>query len=206
MKLWIKTYNDQAIHYVYYLQSQQPQTWTPRELVWLTTTDSMFKNMLHLVITSLQQQYYNDNGLIHVLTRNTGLFKMIVGVLTTCHTPYTWDTSICIFLFNRTTLQVFVTYLIGALYVHPLWFYKHQHYNRVRSKLFVACQRWWFQWPVWFVPSVPGYLREQEEHKPDPWRNPTERNHMGLHLENEVYCVWQVVKTPTIILNNPVLS
>jgi len=30
------------------------------------------------------------------------------------------------FLFNRTTLQVFVTYLIGALYVHALWFYKHQ--------------------------------------------------------------------------------
>jgi len=24
------------------------------------------------------------------------------------------------FLFNRTTLQVFVTYLTGALYVHPL--------------------------------------------------------------------------------------
>ena len=31
------------------------------------------------------------------------------------------------FLFNRTTLQVFVTYLTGALYVHPLDFYKHQH-------------------------------------------------------------------------------
>jgi len=42
------------------------------------------------------------------------------------------------FLFNRTTLQFFVTYLIGALYVHPLWFYKHQHDNRVRSKLFVV--------------------------------------------------------------------
>jgi len=27
----------------------------------------------------------------------TGLFKMIVGVLTTCHTQYTWDRSICIF-------------------------------------------------------------------------------------------------------------
>ena len=65
----------------------------------------------------------------------TGLFKMIVGVLTTCHTQYTWDRSICIFLFKRTTLQVFVTYLTG---------------------------------------------------KPDPWRNPIERNHMGLHLENEV--------------------
>ena len=96
--------------------------------------------------------------------------------------------------------QVFVTYPTGALYVHPLWFYKHQHDNRVRSKLSVACQRWWFQWRFWFVPSVQGYLREEEEHKPDPWRNPIERNHEGLHLENEV----AVVKTPTIISNNPV--
>ena len=117
---------------------------------------------------------------------STGLFEMIVGVWTTCHTQHTWDRSICIFLFNRTTLHVFVIYLIGALYVHPLWFYRHQHDNRVRSKLFVACQRWWFQWRFWFVPSFPGYLREEEEHKPDPWRNPIERNHMGLHLENEV--------------------
>jgi len=31
--------------------------------------------------------------------------------LTTCHTQYTSDSSICIFLFNRTTLQVFVTHL-----------------------------------------------------------------------------------------------
>ena len=38
--------------------------------------------------------------------RCTRLFGMIVGVLTTCHTQYTWDSSICIFLFNRTTLQV----------------------------------------------------------------------------------------------------
>jgi len=71
---------------------------------------------------------------------------MTVGVLTTCHTQYTWDRSVCIFLFNRTTLQVFVTYLTGALYVHHLWLYKHQHDNRVRSKLFVSCRRWWFQW------------------------------------------------------------
>ena len=65
----------------------------------------------------------------------TGLFKMIVGVLTTCHKQYTWDRSICNFLFNGTALQVFVTYLTGALYVHHLWFYKNQHENRVRSKL-----------------------------------------------------------------------
>ena len=111
---------------------------------------------------------------------------MNVRVLTTCHTQYTSDSSICIFLFNRTTLTVFVTYLTGALYMHPLWFYKHQHDNPVRSKLFVACQRWWFQWRFWFVPSVPGYLRQEEEPKPDPWRNPIEGNHMGLHLKKEV--------------------
>ena len=35
----------------------------------------------------------------------TGLFEMIVGILTTCHTQYTSDSSVCIFLFNRTTLQ-----------------------------------------------------------------------------------------------------
>ena len=40
------------------------------------------------------------------------------------YTLYTWERSISIFLFNKTTLQVFVTYLTGALYVHPLWFYR----------------------------------------------------------------------------------
>ena len=63
-------------------------------------------------------------------------------IQTTCHTQYTWDRSIYVPLVNRTTLQVFVTYLTGALYVHPLWFYKHQHDNRVQSKLFVAWHRW----------------------------------------------------------------
>jgi hypothetical protein len=55
-------------------------------------------------------------------------FKMIVGVLTTYHTQYTWVSIIYIFLFNRTTLQV-VQYLTGAIYVHPLWFYRHQHHH-----------------------------------------------------------------------------
>ena len=104
-------------------------------------------------------------GLEYFQPQNRGLFKMIVRVLITCHTQYTWDRSICIFLFNRTPLQLFVTYLTGALYVHPLWFHKHQHDNQVRS-MFVACQRWWFQWRFWFLPSVIGYLREDERHKP----------------------------------------
>jgi hypothetical protein len=69
-----------------------------------------------------------------------GLFEMIVRVLTTYHTQYTWDSSIFLFLFNGTTLQVFVTYLTSALYVYNLWFYRHQHDNLVHSKLSVACQ------------------------------------------------------------------
>ena len=170
----------------------------------------LFILILVILVATYNQAQFADDRECNVYSRkmccrpwlqNTELFEIIVGVLTTCHTQYTRGRRICFFLFNRTTLQVFVTYLTGALYMHPLWFYKHQHDNRVRSKLFVAGQRWWFQWRFWFVPSVPGYLREEEEHKPDPWRNPIERNHTGLHLENEV----AVVKTPTIISNNSVL-
>ena len=138
---------------------------------------------------------------------NTGLFKMIVGVLTTCHTQYTWDSSICIFLFNRTTLQVFVTYLTGALYVHSLWVYKHQHENRFRSKLSVACQRRWFQRRFWFVPSVPGEM--QSYCTPHIIKENFENfliHRCNYVLLSQVYCVWQVVKTPTIILNNPVYN
>jgi len=124
---------------------------------------------------------------------------MIVRVLTTCHTQYTCDSSVCIILFNRTTLQVYVTYLTGALYVHHLWFYKHQHDNRVRSKLFVACQWWWFQWRFTAIlvncdPSgemnnycTPHIIKENSENFLFHWCN--------YILLSQVYCVRQVVKT-----------
>ena len=124
---------------------------------------------------------------------------MIVGILTTCHTQYTWDRSICLFLFNRTTLQVFVTYLTGALYVHPLSFYKHQLDNRVRSTqnafslpfadVFVNC-----------APSgemhnycTPHIIKENFEN--------FLIHRCNYILLSQVYCVWQVVKTQTIIFN-----
>ena len=159
----------------------------------LTTCHTQYTSDSSIYIFYLTEQH--SKFLLHTLQvlymctlcDSTGLFEMIVRVLTTCHTQYTWDSRVCLFLFNRTTLTVVVTYLTGALYVHPSWFYKHQHDNRVRSKLSVACQRWWFQWRFRFVPSVPGYLPEEEEHKPDPWRNPIEGNHMGLHMECAVY-------------------
>jgi hypothetical protein len=39
------------------------------------------------------------------LHKCTGLFETIVWVLTNCHTQYTWDRSICIFLFLSTWLR-----------------------------------------------------------------------------------------------------
>jgi len=112
------------------------------------------------------------------------------------------------FLFNRTTLKVFVTYLTGLLYVHPLWFYKHQHDNRVRSKLFVACQQWWFQW--WFAAILVNCAPSGEIHNYcTSYIIKEDFENFLIHqcnyiLLSQVYCVWQVVKTLTIIFNNPV--
>ena len=128
---------------------------------------------------------------------DTGLFEMIVGVLSTCHTQYISDSSICIFLFNRTTLQVFVTYLTGALYVHPLWtIVTDRHSWNVSTLPFVAIL-------VNCAPSgemrnycTPHIVKENFENFLIHWCNCT--------LLSQVYCIWQVVKTPTIISNNTV--
>ena len=129
---------------------------------------------------------------------------MIVCVLTTCHTQYTWDRSICVFLFNRTTLQVFVTYLTGALYVHPLWFYKHQHDNRVR------CTQNAFALPFAAILLKCAPSREMHNYcTPNTIKENFEIfliHRCNYILLSQMYCVWQVVKTLTIILNNPVLS
>ena len=45
-------------------------------------------------------------------------------------------------------------------------------------------------------------LTRRGGHKHDPWRNPIERNHVGLYLEKEV----AVVKTPTIISKKPCMK
>jgi hypothetical protein len=127
---------------------------------------------------------------------------MIVWVLTTCYTQYTWDKNICIFLFNRTRFQVFVTYLTGALYVHPLWFYKHQHDNRVRSTQNT------FSLP--FVAILVNCAPSGQMHNyctPHIMKENFENfliHQCNSILQSQVYCVRQVVKTPTIILNNSV--
>ena len=66
-------------------------------------------HIITLLMTQYKQQQRslkNINGMVLEMKRqlflwckNTGLFEMIVGVLTTCHTQYTSDSSICVCVF-----------------------------------------------------------------------------------------------------------
>ena len=131
---------------------------------------------------------------------NTGLLKMTVGDLTTCHIQYTWGSIICIFYLIEQHSKF--TYLTGALYVYPLWFYKHQHDNRVRSTQNA------FSLP--FAAILVNCAPSGEMHNYCTQRIIKENSENFLiHrcnyvLLSQVYCVWQVVTTPTTILNNPV--
>jgi len=47
----------------------------------------------------------------------TGLFEMIVGVLTTCHTQYTWDSSICVFFYLIERYSKIFLHTLQVLYM-----------------------------------------------------------------------------------------
>jgi len=48
---------------------------------------------------------------------NTGLFKMTVGVSTTCHTQYIWDKSICFFFYFIELHSKFLLHTLQVLYM-----------------------------------------------------------------------------------------
>ena len=82
--------------------------------------------------------------------RNTGLFEMIVGVLTTCHMQHTWDRSICIFLFNRTSFMFLLFPQVSRNWKYesepplkpsPLTCYKQFGTNSIIVLLFLESQR-----------------------------------------------------------------
>jgi hypothetical protein len=107
------------------------------------------------------------------------------------------------FLFNRTTLQVFVTYRTGALYVQPLWFQKHQHDNRVRSTQNVFLLRF----AAILVNCAPSGEMNNYCTQHIMKENVTFFTHRCNYIIlSQVYCVWQVVKTLTIIFNNRLFS
>ena len=49
------------------------------------------------------------------LCDSTGLFEIIFGVLTTCHTQYTWDRSICIFFYIMEQHSKFLLHTLQVL-------------------------------------------------------------------------------------------
>jgi hypothetical protein len=46
-----------------------------------------------LSLWASRMEFQSSRILLATNTDNTGLFEMIVGVFTTCHTQYTWDSS-----------------------------------------------------------------------------------------------------------------
>jgi len=123
---------------------------------------------------------------------------MIVGVLTTCHTQYTWDSSICIFFYLIEQHSKVLLHTLQVLYICTI------------------CDSTNINTIIEFVPHVSGdgfsggsdsYLQFRDTHAPCllklcmPPSNGTVRWWLfpefgeELSLDN---C------TPTIILNNPV--
>ena len=70
--------------------SHSSRFYHPNNIVWGV-------QVIKLLITYDKTNWEYFLYLIFYFLIYTGLFKMIVGVLTTCHTQYTWDSSICVF-------------------------------------------------------------------------------------------------------------
>jgi hypothetical protein len=72
-----------------------------------STTEKHVINLCSAHWVNISRKVWNNKNWT---ARNTGVLKRIVWVLTTCHTQYTWDRNICIFLFNRTTSFCYIPY------------------------------------------------------------------------------------------------
>ena len=72
----------------------------------------------------------------------------------------TLEIGVCVFVYVIEQLSEFWLHTLQVLYMCTLC--DSTNINTIIEfvpKLFVARQRWWFQWRFWFVPSVPGYTR-----------------------------------------------
>jgi len=129
---------------------------------------------------------------------------MIVGVLTTCHTQYTWDSSICIFFYLIEQHSKFLLRTLQVLYMRTLCdstnintiieFVPHKTPSHCCSPPLVNCA----PSGVMHNYCTPHIIKESFEN--------FLIHRCNYILLSQVYCVWQVVKTPTIILNNPVFA
>ena len=71
----------------------------------------------HYIITGIKLPKRKTSKKQMHLLWNTGLFEMIVGVLTTCHTQCTWDRSICVFFYLIEQHSKFLLLTLQVLYM-----------------------------------------------------------------------------------------
>jgi hypothetical protein len=131
--------------------------------------------------------FYSNKNWTWYNKKCAGLFEITVRVLTTCHTQYSWDNSIRIFLFNRTTFQ-FLLHTLQALYMCTVC--DSTNINTT-------------------IQSVPNCLwhGSQSIAAVNAGLYVGGNGNFLIHrcdyiLLSQVSCVWQVVKNQTIISNH----
>jgi hypothetical protein len=129
----------------------------------------------------------------HILADvNIGLFKIIVRVLTTCHTQYTWDRSIYFFYLIEQNSKVLL-HIVQVLYMCTLC-----DSTSINMIIEFVPQKTLAAILVNCAPSggmhnycTPHIIKENFEN--------FLIHRCNYILLSQVYCVWQVVKTPTVI-------
>jgi len=97
------------------------------QVMWKEPAMAWFKLLSRIVVEIKQFHYFRTTYFTKTLAKNvrlsgfsyTGLFEMFVGVLTTCHTKYTWNRSICIFYLIEQHSK-FLLYTLQVLYICTL--------------------------------------------------------------------------------------
>ena len=132
--------------------------------------------------------------------KDKGLFEIIVGVLTTCHLFLQMRPHVLSFygVMSRIRFMFLLFPQVSRnwryeseppLKPSPLTCYKQFGTKSIIVLMFVESQRVTYRAPARYVTKT--------------WRVFLLNKKKPIHL-SQVYCIWQVVKTRTIILNNPV--
>ena len=141
--------------------------------------------------------FYRLRDLVYMLLIYTGLFEMIVGVLTICHLVLQMQSHVISF-YGVTSRIRFMFLLFPRKYPGTEGTNQNRHWNHHRwhaERTGLSC---------WCVLNHKGCTYRASV------RCVTETGSVVIFnkkntLLSRVYCIWQVVKTPTIISNNPVL-
>ena len=134
----------------------------------------------------------------------TGLFKVTIGLLTTCHTHYTSDSSMQLHRWIKKFSEFsFVIFGVQQLCISPIGAQFTKMTANGREKAFCVERT---RLSCWCLQNHKGCTyRAPVRYVTKTWRVILLNKKIHI-LPSQMYCVYQVVKTPTIILNNPVYS